>query len=117
MPIRRRSCLSLVLAIVQRSHLLPLGSSTRIDPLSGLSNPLRQRNVRVLPAPLAPRIPTNSPFRTVKLIPSRSFLPSGRDLLILLTSIMLVYFLVGVRSPIPEAIFRSPLYNESLTVI
>src|SRR5215510_7033121 len=37
-----------------------------------------QRMVSDLPAPLAPSTPTNSPFRTVKLMPFSRALPSGR---------------------------------------
>jgi hypothetical protein len=59
------------------------------EPESGFNNPFKLLKVNVLPAPEAPKMPTNSPFFTLKEILSKSFLPLGSVLEILITSIIL----------------------------
>src|SRR5215510_4940524 len=50
---------------------------TSITPLSGRTSPVRQRKSVVLPAPLGPRIPTNSPGATSKETSRSASTPPG----------------------------------------
>src|SRR5262245_21307071 len=78
----RRSSVPLIVVVV---YVLPCSPvKTTLPALTDVS-PIMQRIVRDLPAPLGPRMPTNSPLRTLKLIEFSSTVPSGRRFVRLLT--------------------------------
>src|SRR3989442_15200861 len=57
---------------------VPAPPATRMTPAVGSTSRLIERRNVVLPAPLLPRMTTNSPARTARLIPRRATVAGGR---------------------------------------
>src|SRR5262245_4011353 len=88
MPMLRRARRSSAPLMVVVVYVLPCSPVKATSPSDADVSPTMQRIVSDLPAPLAPRIPTNSPFRTVKVIPLRRTVPSGSRFVRLVTRSM-----------------------------